>query len=250
MKNEKQNYYGSLCTEMYEILHETAPQDELDFYLSYAKEGDKIFEPLCGSGRFLIPFMQKGLDISGMDMSDEMLQKLKQKAPSAKAFKADINKYISDEKYDYIFISSGSVSLFTNITECKKILSKLKEMLAPDGKLVFAVDTLANRCSNDDDYKISISVKTPEGFDLILKNKNYFDPKNCTQYSPGIYELYNGQKLLQSEKMDFQTHLYKLGEMEEMLDEIGFSSVKTYSSYQKQIASDNNCEMFLYECRA
>lgn len=250
MKNEKQNYYGSLCTEMYEILHETAPQDELEFYLSYAKEGDKIFEPLCGSGRFLIPFMQKGLDISGMDMSDEMLQKLKQKAPSAKAFKADINKYISDKKYDYIFISSGSVSLFTNLTECKKILGKLKEMLAPNGKLVFAVDTLANRCSNDDDYKISISVKTPEGFDLILKNKNYFDPKSCTQYSPGIYELYNGQKLLQSEKMDFQTHLYKLGEMEKMLDEIGFSSVKTYSSYQKQIASDNNCEMFLYECRA
>lgn len=250
MKNEKQNYYGSLCTEMYEILHETAPQDELEFYLSYAKEGDKIFEPLCGSGRFLIPFMQKGLDISGMDMSDEMLQKLKKKAPSAKAFKADINKYISDEKYDYIFISSGSVSLFTNLTECKKILGKLKEMLAPNGKLVFAVDTLANRCSNDDDYKISISVKTPEGFDLILKNKNYFDHKNCTQYSPGIYELYNGQKLLQSEKMDFQTHLYKLGEMEKMLDEIGFSSVKTYSSYQKQIASDNNCEMFLYECRA
>ena len=57
-------------------------------------------------------------------------------------------------------------------------------MLAPDGKLVFAVDALSNRCSNDDDYNISISVKTPEGFDLILKNKNYFDPKNCTQYSP------------------------------------------------------------------
>ena len=32
----KQNYYGSLCAEMYEILHENAPQDELKFYLSYA----------------------------------------------------------------------------------------------------------------------------------------------------------------------------------------------------------------------
>ena len=25
------NYYGKLCTEMYEILHDKAPQDELDF---------------------------------------------------------------------------------------------------------------------------------------------------------------------------------------------------------------------------
>ena len=44
------NYYGSLCTEMYEILHKDAPQDELSFYLSYAEKEKKILEPLCGSG--------------------------------------------------------------------------------------------------------------------------------------------------------------------------------------------------------
>ena len=65
MKSTK-NYYGSLCTEMYEILHEKAPQDELNFYLSYAEKGKKILEPLCGSGRFLIPFMERGFDICGM----------------------------------------------------------------------------------------------------------------------------------------------------------------------------------------
>ena len=36
------NYYGNLCTEMYEILHDKAPQDELDFYLSYAEKNKKI----------------------------------------------------------------------------------------------------------------------------------------------------------------------------------------------------------------
>lgn len=34
----KQNDYGILCTEMYGILHEQAPQDELDFYLSYCEK--------------------------------------------------------------------------------------------------------------------------------------------------------------------------------------------------------------------
>ena len=42
MSELKQNYYGSLCTEMYEILHEQAPQDELDFYLSYAERARKF----------------------------------------------------------------------------------------------------------------------------------------------------------------------------------------------------------------
>ncbi len=55
------NYYGSLCTEMYEILHKEAPEDELSFYLSYAEKGMSILEPLCGSGRFLVPFLQRGV---------------------------------------------------------------------------------------------------------------------------------------------------------------------------------------------
>lgn len=54
-----QNYYGSLCTKMYEILHNKAPQDELDFYLSYAEKGMSVLEPLCGRGRFYIPFLKK-----------------------------------------------------------------------------------------------------------------------------------------------------------------------------------------------
>lgn len=248
MVESKQNYYGNLCTEMYEILHEKAPQDELDFYLSYAKKEDKILEALCGSGRFLIPFMEQGFDIFGIDLSVAMLNKLKQKAPNAKVFQADILEYSSKNRFDYIFISSGSVSLFTDINLCRKILGKIKEMLTPEGKFVFAVDTVADKCSDDNDYKISVTTKTKEGFDLILKNKNYYDEQSRTQFSQGIYELYNGTVLLQSEYMDFQTHLYEFGEMERLLKEIGFTNVKTYSSFSKDVAADDNCEMFLFEC--
>lgn len=157
-------------------------------------------------------------------------------------------EYSSNEKYDYIFISSGSVSLFTDMIMCKKILTKLKGMLTPTGKFVFAVDTIADRCENDNNYKTAVSVKTKQGFDLLLKSKNYYDEKTQTQFSPSVYELYNGSELLQSEHMDFQTHLYRFGEMEHYLKEIGFTTVKTYSSFAKEIAIDDKCEMFLFEC--
>lgn len=242
------NYYGSLCTEMYEILHKDAPQDELSFYLSYAEKEMKILEPLCGSGRFLVPFLERGFDICGMDLSAEMLTKLKEKAPTAKVIQADILKYDSGEKFDYIFICFGSVSLFTNMKMCKEILQKMKCLLKKDGKFVFAVETVADRCPDDLDYKTLISVKTEEGYELILKMKNYYDEKTHTQYSPSIYELYDETKLIQKEEMDFQTHLYELGELEPYLYEIGFAKVKVYSSYDKVIAENNQTEMFLYEC--
>lgn len=242
------NYYGNLCTEMYEILHKEAPLDELEFYISYAEKGMSILEPLCGSGRFLVPFLEKGFDIVGMDLSKEMLAKLKEKAPEAKVVRGDILEFDSEQRYDYIFISSGSVSLFTDMELCKAILLKMKYLLKKGGKFVFVVDTIADRCPDDSDYKISISVKTKDGYDLILKNKNFYDENTQTQFSSSIYELYNEIELLQREEMDFQTHLYQLGEMEQYLQNVGFTNVKVYSSYEKTIAENNQAEMLLYEC--
>lgn len=183
-----------------------------------------------------------------MDMSTEMLAKLKEKTSVAKVVQGDILEYDSEEKYNYIFISSGSVSLFTDMEMCRAILYKMKCLLKKDGKFVFAVDTVTNRCPDDSDYHILISVKTKEGFDLVLKGKNFYDEKTHTQFSPSIYELYNGTELLQQEEMNFQTHLYELGEMESYLRDIGFTKIRVYSSYDKVVAENNQSKMFLYEC--
>lgn len=245
---ENKNYYGSLCTELYEILHPQAPQDELEFYLSYARPGQKILEPLCGSGRFLVPFLAQGLDICGMDWSKEMLEKLRQKAPGAKAIQADLLTYTTDQRFDYIFISSGSVSLFTDLDVCRQILRTLKELLTPEGRLVFAVDTVAERCPDDDGYKMSVQVKTGAGEDLVLRTQNRYDERTQTQFSPGIYELYRGTELVGRERMEFQTHLYRFGEMEGYLRAVGFQNIRTYSSFEKEPAVDGTSGMFLLEC--
>ena len=132
-----------------------------------------------------------------------MLEKLNLKSPNADTFEVDIEQYQSSEKFDYIFISSGSVSLFTDIRQCKKILKKINLLLKTNGKFVFAVDTVASRCKNDNDYNIKMSLELKHDYTLILESKNWYDEKTHTQFSPSIYELYDGKKLLQSEFMNF-----------------------------------------------
>ena len=169
MEQLKQNYYGSLCTEMYEILHKEPPKDELEFYLSYAEKDMKILEALCGSGRFFLPFYERGFDISGIDLSEEMLRKLREKAPDAKVIQADILKCDIEEKFDYIFICASSVALFTDIELCKQILAKLRGMLKSGGKLVFSVDTIENKCEDDSDYEVIYEI----GDKVKIKNSIY-----------------------------------------------------------------------------
>lgn len=47
-------------------------------------------------------------------------------------------------------------------------------------------------------YKVCASVKTKKGYELILKMKNRYDEDSQTQFSPSVYELYNGTELLKS----------------------------------------------------
>ena len=207
-----------------------------------------ILEPLCGSGRFLVPFLKKGFRIKGVDNSSEMLGKLLAKAPEADVTQCDIEKYETLEQFDYIFITSGSVCLFTDMQACKRILSKMKTLLKNDGKFVFAVDTIADRTADSTEYKAGVTVNTKENDRIVLKSKSYFDESTHTQFGPSIYELYHGDALIQQEKMDFQIHLYELGEMETILRDIGFGRVQVYASFKKDPAKTNDAEMFLYEC--
>ena len=71
------NYPGKLSTIFYDITHPFPPEDELQFYLSYAKDDMKILEPMCGTGRFLVEFLKNGYDIDGFDISPAMLERYK-----------------------------------------------------------------------------------------------------------------------------------------------------------------------------
>lgn len=245
-----QNDYGSLCTEMYEILHPQAPAEEMEFYLSYAKKEQRILEPMCGSGRFLATFMEKGYDIWGMDASKEMLEKLRAKAPEAKADRCTLEDYRPGVKFDYIFIPSGSICLFTDGEQLAGVLRKLREFMNPGGWLVFAVDTVACACPDDGEYRKDLTVTPSEGLEIALWTKNRYDAQTQTQYSPGRYVLSRGEEALRQEEMDFQTHLYRTGEMDALLEQAGFTQIKAYGGYDKSPAKAEEGEMLLYECRA
>lgn len=195
--------------------------------------------------------MDRGFDICGIDLSAHMLESAEKEGSVCKM--AVPGRYSGNtilQNPVVIFLSPhGTISLFTDTKLCRRILKKLKEMLAPEGKLVFAIETMADRCADDNGYKITASAETKEGLTLVLKSRNHYDEQSQTQFSPGIYELYDGARLLQREHMDFQTHLYRPGEMEHILVEAGFKEINIYSSFQKAPAADDPEKSFLFVCR-
>ena len=49
--------------------------------------------------------------------------------------------------------------------------------------------------------------------------------------------------------MGFQFHLFRPGEMEPLLQKVGFGKVQVYSSYQRETVLSDKTETLVYECR-
>lgn len=75
--------YMDLCTQVYELSHPLPPDDAYAFYREYVKAAkEPVLEPMCGTGRFLLPLLTEGFDVRGFDASKNMLAVLHAKAES------------------------------------------------------------------------------------------------------------------------------------------------------------------------
>lgn len=82
---EKMNKYGGyddfpLVAESYEYNPIYSSRADVEFYLDLARAAEgKILELGCGTGRILIPTAAAGCDIVGLDLSDPMLARCREK---------------------------------------------------------------------------------------------------------------------------------------------------------------------------
>src|SRR5205085_4746698 len=60
--------YKRLLTEAYDLDKPEAPAEELARWMQFARDArGPVLEVMCGSGRFLVPLAQAGVDIDGVD---------------------------------------------------------------------------------------------------------------------------------------------------------------------------------------
>lgn len=237
--------YQALCTDFYELDKPEPPSDEFALYSKYAQEAKgPILEPMCGSGRFLIPLLKKGFDITGFDLSAHMLKLCQEKAEKAKLpLRVSLNSFesfSSPQLFQLIFIPVGSFCLLTQKAHAESALSKTRSLLAEDGKFVFEIDTLNCIDDSQGDWKGKWIDKN-DGSTLVLNTLTRFDEKSRIQHSLCRYELWENNQITRTEVEDFRVRLYAPEEMEQILNHNGFK-------VNDQKASEKNAETVIFEC--
>lgn len=138
--NKESTPYGALCAEYYDLDKPFAPEDVLQCYLRYAEEANgPILEPMCGTGRFLIPLLKQGYDVTGFDYSPHMLNACRkkcerQKLPT-KLQEATFETFSLAGLYSLIFIPSGSFGHLITEEQVTQALSLIAGRLNSGGEI-------------------------------------------------------------------------------------------------------------------
>jgi SAM-dependent methyltransferase len=249
---KKPHLYLGLCTDFFDLDKPTASFAEYSFYLSYIQQASgSILEPMCGTGRYLIPYVQQGYTIDGFDASPFMLERLYKKC-ALNNIKPQVweqfleDKCIKSTQYNLIFIPDSSFCLFLNYDMIMQCLHNIYDMLAPNGTFVFDVETIYSTPAYPGIWQGKAHYK--ENGQLLIMNTLPLSPTNNTATVVCKYELIEKTEIIHTEVEYFQIKLYEPWEMDDLLKKVGFQSIKrikTYTFHQEPSSHDHT---IAYEC--
>ena len=163
------NTYQTLCTEYYDIDKPIAEVEALNWYQSKAAIlNGPILEPMCGTGRFLIPFLREGYEVMGFDNSNHMLKICHQKfreenIDRGKAILANFESFKALTSFEMIIIPSGSFCLLTTKESVDIAMSQMHSWLSNSGRLFFEIDTVHSVEKDQGLYKAAWVDKEDKG---------------------------------------------------------------------------------------
>ena len=134
-------YYGP--PDLYDVVYSDI-RDDIPLWVGEARAArGRVLELACGTGRVLIPCLEAGVPIEGLDITEAMVGYLKEKL-AARGLKAeiaagDMRDFTRPHRYSLIFIAFNS--FLHNLTAADQLatLRCCREHLESDGKLVINI---------------------------------------------------------------------------------------------------------------
>jgi len=204
---------------------------------------------MCGSGRFLIPILEQGFDIEGIDASLEMLnscqKKCRKKDLSPTLYYQKLQELTLPKDYGLIFIPAGSFGLIIDDIEIQESLKRLHSYLLHKGQLIIEIDTpylppknkKINKCEvcRSDSSKIQLTTTT------------FFDIKTKIEISKCEYRNVVNKSLTLKETEVIKVKHYQINEFVDLLKSVSFSEIEALRPYSKEKATELDTTV-LFQC--
>lgn len=223
--------YGSLSTEYYDLVKPKAFPEELAFYKERLDGAQgPILEGMCGSGRLLLPLLQGGLKIEGLDYSQPMLERCRVQGNelglAPVLYQQSIETVSLPKKYEVIMIVGGSFQLIFPREKAIEAIRVAKAHLVKGGRLF--LDTFIPwefLYENAEQENFVNTVKTPSGSSITLTSHTVANKYEQCFTSKNTYQETMAKTVLRTEKEEMPVLWYYHHETVLLLESLGFNKV-------------------------
>lgn len=215
----------------------------------YHKEGLKpnsILELACGTGNITNRFAKKGYDITGVDISSEMLTFAKNKAHdmgiNVKYLNQDMIELDYNKKLDSILCLCDGLNYILEESDLLEVFKRVYSLLKEDGLFVFDISSY---------YKLSEilgdNVYAENFEDISYIWENYFDEAaSICELDLTIFIRKNG--LFERYQECHYQRAYRVQEILTFLKIVGFKNINIYKGFTFDDFSTND-ERVNFVCR-
>jgi ubiquinone/menaquinone biosynthesis C-methylase UbiE len=234
--------------DVYDLVASNIPYG-LDFYTQLARQaGGPVLDVACGTGRILLPCLESGVDIEGLDLFEPMLATLRSKAIalglSPVLHQSDMSQFSLPRQFAFIMIPFNA--FIHNMTQRSQIscLDCCRRHLLPGAALVFdtffpSLDVIG---VPQNTRVLEGEIPHPQtGLPMRMYDTRSFDRVAQIQNSINEIELLdvdgNVEKIYRSQIQG--RYIYK-HEMELLLQIAGFARWEIYGDFDRRPLTSEN----------
>ena len=186
----------------------------LNFVIPYLHYNDSILDLACGTGTLAMMLKLKEFDVSGLDLSSEIIEIAKEKAKvnhlNIPYYVMDMTDFKIDKKFNVITCFFDSINFLKTVDNVKKLLTCVKDHLVDGGYFICDIFSKAlfdqyknNVLEEDYDlFKIKWVTKTRDErtllHDIVIQEDGNYYHEYYYEYLYNIDDLkIDGLKLVQ-----------------------------------------------------
>jgi SAM-dependent methyltransferase len=215
-------------------------EDDIPFYRELARRcGGPILEPMCGSGRLLLPLARAGYRIAGVDISPALLALAHRRLADAgllgqvALIEADIRQTAPAGPFGLAIVALNSFMHLSTAADQLAALGQLNAALRPDGLLaldLFNPDLRALAGYNGE-LVFDKALTLDDGTRAHKFVAQHADTASQTIYVQFIYDELDAEGRVRRGVLPFTMRWLYRYELEHLLSRAGFALEAVYGSY-------------------
>lgn len=248
--------YSAVFAEFYDHTPLYLSRPDIAFYVDEARAAGSVLELGCGSGRILIPTAAAGVPITGLDISESMLarcrEKLAAQPPEVRArvrvVRASMTDFDLGATFSLVTTPFRAFQHLISIDDQLACLRAVHRHLAPGGRLILDMFQVNPAALGDPEWmrerEDTPETKLPDGrsFRRTARIVAFHRSAQVNEVEFAVYLTHPGGRT-ERHTQTFPFRYFFPKEIEHLLARAGFRVVAMYGGFDRSPLANDSAEM-------